>query len=238
MTFQRVFIFCPALISLAFPAYISAGFADSQKNAEPVAQDPLPGVEPGNPGSGSTTPPAPADLAKSPYAPLTGRERRNIYLHDAFASPGAFFRATGPALGAQRNNEPPEWGQGMEGYSKRVANRFGRDTIYKSYEAAGAAVLGHEVRYLPSKRPGFLPRATHALTANFITYDRHGHRTPHVTRVGSAIGAEFTGNLWMPDDRRNASEAMRGAGMQLGVSGAFNLIREFSPELKRFFRWN
>lgn len=31
--------------------------------------------------------------------------------------------------------------------------------------------------------------------------------------------------------------AMRGVGMELGVSSAFNLIREFAPEVKRMFRW-
>ncbi len=134
------------------------------------------------------------------------------------------------------NNEPAAWGQGMEGYSKRFANRFGRYTLAKSFEAGGAALLQHEVRYLPSKRSGFFPRSAHALTANFITYDRNGHRTPHVTRVGSVIAAEFTGNLWMPDGHRGASEAMRGAGMQLGLSSAFNLFREFAPEMKRMFK--
>jgi hypothetical protein len=30
---------------------------------------------------------------------------------------------------------------------------------------------------------------------------------------------------------------MRGVGLQLGVGSAFNLLREFSPELKRVFTW-
>jgi hypothetical protein len=171
------------------------------------------------------------------YQPLTGRERWNLYLRDTFWSTGAFFRAAGPALGAQLNNEPPAWGQGAEGYSRRVANRFGRFALQKTYEAAGAAALGHEVRYVRSRRSGFLPRATHALTANFITYDRNGRRTPHVARVGSVFAAEFKGSLWMPGGYRDAATAMRGVGRELGVSSAFNLIREFAPELKRMFTW-
>ena len=86
-----------------------------------------------------------------------------------------------------------------------------------------------------SQRSGFLPRAAHALTANFVTYDRSGRRTPHVARVGAAFAAEFTGNLWMPAGYRDASTAMRGAGMELGAGSAFNLVREFAPELKRIF---
>jgi hypothetical protein len=39
----------------------------------------------------------------------------------------------------------------------------------------------------------------------------------------------------MPAGYRDASTAMRGVGMELGVSSAFNLVREFAPELKRIF---
>jgi hypothetical protein len=171
------------------------------------------------------------------YRPLTGRERWNLYLREAFWSPGAFFRAAGPALGTHLNNEPPEWGQGTASYSRRFANRFGRFALQESYEAAGAAVLQHEVRYRRSSRSGFLPRAAHALTANFVTYDKNGRRVPHISRVGSAFAAEFTGNLWMPARYRDTSSALRGVGMELGVSSAFNLIREFAPELNRLLPW-
>ncbi len=169
------------------------------------------------------------------YQPLSGKERWNLYLRDAFWSQGVVLRAAGPALGAQLNNEPPAWGQGAEGYSKRFANRFGRFALKETYEAAGAAALGHEVRYVRSKRTGFVGRAAHALSANFVTYDRNGRRAPHVARVGSVFAAEFTGNLWMPAGYRDASTALRGVGIELGVSSGFNLIREFAPELKRIF---
>ena len=176
-------------------------------------------------------------LARREYQPLTGKERWNTYVRQAFGSPAVFFRAAGPALGGQLKNEPPEWGQGMEGYSRRVANRFGRFTLQGTFEAAGAAALGHEVRYIRSTRSGFFPRAAHAMTANFVTYDKNGRRTPHIARVGSAFVAEFTGNLWMPAGYRDTSTAFRGVGVELGIGSAFNLFREFSPELKRVLPW-
>lgn len=178
----------------------------------------------------STTP-------RGDYQPLTGNERWNLYVRRAFWSPGVFFRAAGPALGAHLDNDPPAWGQGVEGYSKRFANRFGRFALQETYEAAGAAALGHEVRYIRSKRNGFFPRAGHALASYFVTYDRNGNRTPHVARVGAVFAAEFTGRLWMPAGYRDISTSMRGVGLQMGVGSAFNLIREFAPELKRTFSW-
>lgn len=199
--------------------------------------DPVGRVDMGNEKAGDGEAPNPlvAGAGQNGYQALTGKERWDLYLRDAFWSPGVFFKATGPALGAQLKNEPAAWGQGMEGYSKRFGNRFGRFALQETYEAAGAAILHHEVRYIRSERSGFLPRAAYALTANFVTYDRSGRRTPHIARVGSVVAAEFTGNLWMPAGYRGTATAMRGVGVELGVSSAFNLVREFAPELRRIF---
>jgi len=172
-----------------------------------------------------------------PYQPLTGKERWSLYWRETFWSPGAFFRTAGPGLGTHLRNDPPEWGQGAAGYSRRFANRFGRFALQESYEAAGAALLQHEVRYRHSGRSGFLPRAAYALTASFVTYDGSGRRVPHISRVGSAFAAQFTGNLWMPSGYRDTSSALRGVGMELGIGSAFHLIREFAPELKRLLPW-
>jgi hypothetical protein len=228
---RSILLSLPLLLGLSVRGWAHA--EEPGEVSDPVRQVAVSNREAGNLDGDA---PKPALVAvQSSYQPLTGKERWNLYLSDAFWSSGVFFRAAGPALGAQMNNDPPQWGQGMEGYSKRFANRFGRFTLQETYEAAGAALLQHEVRYIRSKRSGFLPRAAHALTANFVTYDRSGRRTPHFARVGSVVAAEFTGNLWMPDGYRSASTAMRGVGVELGASSAFNLIREFAPELKRIF---
>jgi hypothetical protein len=101
----------------------------------------------------------PTGIVRPPetYKPLTGQDRWNIYFREAFWSPGAFFPAAGPALGAHLDNDPPEWGQGSAGYSRRVANRFGRFALQETYEAAGAALLQHEVRYISPKQPAGIP---------------------------------------------------------------------------------
>ena len=217
---------------------VSAGLIAGNLNAtEDEGQSSQPVSSAEQPEASSLASKAYAPGGLNTYTPLTGKERWNFYLHESYWSPAVFFRAAGPALGAHLGNEPPEWGQGMEGYSKRFANRFGRFTIRGSIEAGGAALLQHEVRYLRSTRSGFFPRAGHALTANFVTYDKHGRRRPHVSRVGSAFAAEFIGNTWMPDGYRNTTQALRGVGVEVAIGSAFNLIREFSPELKRVLPW-
>jgi hypothetical protein len=166
------------------------------------------------------------------YQPLTGQERWRLYRTEMLR-PGVVFAAAGPALGGQLNNEPAVWGQGMAGYSRRLADQWGRQALRQTYQAGAAAALGQDVRYFPSGKTGFFPRAGHAFAAGFITIDRHGHKTPNVSFMAAAIGAEFTARAWRPDGYNSASRAMRGAGFQIGVNSAFNLVREFKPELKR-----
>ena len=221
-----------AVLGLAVFAFVGALSA-----AENEDQPSRPVSSAGQPEAGSLASKAYAPGGLNTYTPLTGKERWDFYLRESYWSPAVFFRAAGPALGAHLGNEPPEWGQGMEGYSKRFANRFARFTIRGSIEAGGAALLQHEVRYVRSTRSGFFPRAGHALAANFVTYDKHGRRRPHVSRVGSAFAAEFIGNTWMPDGYRTTTDAMRGVGVEVAIGSAFNLIREFSPELKRLLPW-
>lgn len=219
------------VIALSLSGVAARAQADSSKAGVVADQAPEAGIVHGRQALLSAT------SGPGSYQPLSGKQRWDLYLRDTFWNPGVVFRTAGPALGAQLNSEPAAWGQGAQGYSKRFANRFGRFALKQTYEAAGAAALGHEVRYLRSKRTGFLPRVAHALVADFVTYDRNGRRRPHVARVGSVVAAEFTGNLWMPAGYGDTPTAMRAVGAELGVSSASNLIREFAPELKRTFTW-
>lgn len=179
---------------------------------------------------------APAAPAAREHRPLTAKERWRLYWRETFWSPGALLGAAGPALGGQLFNEPEAWGQGMAGYSRRFANGFGRSAIEATFQAGGAALLGHEVRYIRSARSGFLPRTLHALAANFVTEDSCGGRVPNYSRIGAVFGADLIRSRWMPDGYGGVSRALRRSSIELSAGGAFHILQEFSPELKRLFR--
>jgi len=169
---------------------------------------------------------------RSDWRPLTGEERWRIYWRTTYASPGTFFRAAGPALGDHLNDRPDVWPQGMDGYSRRFANRFARFALQDSLSHASSAALGYDVRYVRCECTGFFPRFGHALKWNFLTLDRNGRTVLNTPRIGSAFAAEFIGNAWMPEGFRTNAEAFRGVGIQLGVGALFNTIREFAPRGK------
>ena len=165
--------------------------------------------------------------------PLTGMERARVYANQAFWSPGVFLNAVVPATSGQLANDPSEWGQGTAGFARRAASSFGRNVCLQSYKAGMAAVLSHEVRYVPVQQKGFWMRAANALTSDFVTFSAAGNRVPNVSNVGGVIAAEYTANLWMPDRYRTASRTMRRAGFVIAYDTVSQLVREFSPELKR-----
>lgn len=172
------------------------------------------------------------------YRPLTATERWDLYAKDAFRSPLIAFRVTAGASIAQWRDEPPEWGQGGAGLGRRMAHRFGRLTVQESCEATTAALLRHDVRYFPSRDAGIWARTSHALAANFVTLDRNGDRTVNAARLGGIVAAELVSRQWMPDRYRSAYRTSRGIAIQLGFSTAFNVLREFTPDLKRLVRRN
>lgn len=182
----------------------------------------------------------PGDILPQPapeaYRPLTSEERWQLYKKDLFASPLIAFRIGAGVSIAQLRDEPPEWGQGGAGLGRRLAHRYGRLAVQESAEAAGAALLRHDIRYLPRPHAPVSARISHAVTANFVTWDRRGGRVFHASRVGSLVAAEAISRQWMPERYRSASRIARGTAIQLGISTAVNVLREFAPDLKRVFR--
>lgn len=172
-------------------------------------------------------------ITRAEFQPLTGSERWGLYWRQTYWRPGVLFGNAGPALGAHLNNEPPQWGQGAEGYSRRFANRFARSAIRDTASAAGSAALGYDVRYVRCDCKGFFPRFGHAIAWNFLTLNRDGKTVLNTPRIGATFASEFIGRTWMPAGYNGAADAMRSGAMQLGIGAIFNSIREFSPRKQR-----
>ncbi len=171
-------------------------------------------------------------ITRDQFHSLTGKERWGLYWHQTYWSPGAAFSNTARAVGAKLNDEPTEWGTGMEGYSKRLANRFARSAIRESITAVGSAALNYDVRYVKCDCKGIFPRIGHSIAWNFLTLNRNGNTVLNAPRIGGAFAAEFIGNTWMPTGYNTAGDAMRSGSMQLGLRSLFNVVREFAPRKK------
>ena len=159
---------------------------------------------------------------------LTFAKRFSIYSHDIFSP----YTVVGPALGAaigQWDNEPPEWGQGGEGYARRLASGMGRQVISETIRFGFAAADGEDPRFQRSTEKGVWNRVRHAVAETFTSRTESGARIPAFSRFAGTYGAAFISNAWYPESQATAGWALRRGSTALGASLGFALFEEFVP---------
>src|SRR5437868_7097370 len=94
-----------------------------------------------------------------PVIPLNGRQRYHLFIRQSFTSPGIYIKTGFFAIHDQVESSPPEWGDGFEGFAKRVGTRQTQFLLQNSFTSLGNAMVGWEPRYDRCKCDGFWPRA-------------------------------------------------------------------------------
>ncbi len=189
---------------------------------EPVAQD------------DGTVASGPAPVGSSPGT-LTLGDRLRIYGKSTFGPSSA----VGPALGAawgQWRDSPFEWRQGAEGYGRRFASAYGRQFIAHTI-GLGISIVDHEdPRYFRSHERGMWPRVRHAAVQTFVSRTDSGGRMFAFSRVAGVYGAAFISNAWYPGREADFGHALARGSSAMGASVAFNMVREFGPDIKKRLR--
>jgi len=109
-------------------------------------------------------------------------------------------------------------------------------SIQASVQEGAAAALHYDPRHLRCECHGFGRRLAHGLLWSFLTKNDEGQTRFNFPVVGGAYAAGMIPMLWYPDRYNPLKDGFRRGSQQLGFSVGANLIVEFSPELKRFFR--
>lgn len=168
---------------------------------------------------------------------LTLDHRFKLYLHSLVSPAGVIGVGFGAGIGQWRN-EPPEWGQGGDGYGRRFASGFGRREISESIRFGVAAVDGEDPRFQPSHEQGIWPRTLSAVEGTFASSTDRGTRIPAYSRFAGTYGAAFIANTWYPQSRSNATHALERGSSALGSSVAWHLFREFWPDIRHALHHN
>ncbi|MGD0730254.1 MAG: hypothetical protein ABR956_03250 [Terracidiphilus sp.] len=161
------------------------------------------------------------------YTRPTERTMVNNYLFDAFGP----YPFAGSALAAGLNqftNSPPEWHQGMEGYSKRFGSDFGIVGVGTTTRYALSQALREDSLYYRCDCRGFMPRVRHALISTLTA--RRGE-DGHVVFSFPALVAPYAGSMtavygWYPN-RFGAKDAFRIGNYNLLVYAGGNVALEF-----------
>jgi hypothetical protein len=162
-----------------------------------------------------------------PYSQPTQRTMASNYVFDAFGPypiVGALFTAGVNQFG----NSPPEWNQGVEGYSKRFGSDLAIAAVATTTRYALAEAFKEDTLYYRCECSGVLPRLRHA-TISTLTGRRGetGHRVFSIP----ALVAPYAGSMtavygWYPS-RYGAKDAFRIGNYSMLVYMAGNISLEF-----------
>jgi len=166
--------------------------------------------------------------------PLTGPQRREVYLQQTLTTPGAYMKRMFAAGIDQARGVPSEWDDGWDGYVERFASREGQFITANSLAALGNAALKYEPRYDRCQCKGLWPRTRHAIVRNFITFNNtEVEYRPQLALYGGAFGGGLVSTAWKPHPRNGFAEGGRAMLGQAGYGSLLNFFIEFAGEINR-----
>ena len=142
----------------------------------------------------------------------------------------------GEAAGAGINhwmNTPEEWGQGWGAYGKRYGSNLAYNAIRQTITYAGSVALREDTRYFASNRSGAWARTRHALVSTVTARHEDGRTTFSFSSTAGVIGASAISSVWGPPSWKGPGNIAANAGVSFASTAAFNVLREFLPDILR-----
>ena len=173
----------------------------------------------------------------APLVALTGDQRFKLFVRQSFTTPGIYVKTGFFTLHDQHENTPPEWGDGIEGFGKRLGTRHTQYLMQNAFTSLGNAALGWEPRYDRCRCVGFWPRTRHALARNFVTYDRSEHHLrPQIMPYAASFGSGAIVATWYPANTEVLVKGYQSAVTQVWVGSLTNVLGEFAPDVIKKLR--
>jgi hypothetical protein len=144
---------------------------------------------------------------------------------------------TSDLLGAaygQAINSPSGYGQGGEGFGKRVGAELARSTSSNLFGTFMlASMLHQDPRFYVKKNLSFMQSVKYAAVTVFVTRSDSGEQVANYSGLIGPLLAEGLANSYYPDQNRTAGETFARYGADLGWKFGGNLLRQYWPTLNR-----
>ena len=136
---------------------------------------------------------------------------------------------------SQAENSEPGYGQGWEGYGKRLGSAAADGTIENFMTGAILPSLLHQdPRYYQMGKGGFWRRAGYSGSRIVITRSDSGRGEFNFSEVlGSALSASISTYSYHPRSDRNLSNTASVWASQLGYDTITIVLKEFWPDIRR-----
>jgi len=171
-------------------------------------------------------------VGPSDEKPQTSKEAFDGYLLSTIGPVPLLGEAAGAGIG-QWMNSPKEWGQGWGAFGKRFGSNMGYNAVRQTITYGLGAALHEDSRYFGSHAQGFWPRTKHALVSTFTARHPDGSEKFAVSSVAGVIGGASISSLWGPASWKGAGNIAENAGISFASTAAFNVVREFLPDIFR-----
>ena len=161
------------------------------------------------------------------YVRPTQKTKLINYVFDAFGP----YPIAGAAIGAsvdQLSNAPPEWNQGVKGYSMRFGSDYGIAMVATTARYGLSEAFKEDALYYRCECRGVFPRARHALVSTLTARrGEDGHRVFSIPAlVGPYAGSMTAVYGWYPN-RYGAKDAFRTGNYSLLAFAGENIALEF-----------
>jgi hypothetical protein len=169
--------------------------------------------------------------ANTQLPPLSFKGKLWLATQDTFDYSNFIF--TGALAGiAMAGKGQPTFGQGAEGYGKYYWHAF-VDGGIENYmtEAVVPVVTKEDPRYYTMGKGGFFKRTGYAVSRLFITRANSGKSTFNLSEIVGAGAAAGIGNAYYPAQNNQWVKTYQRWGTQVGMDGAFNVLKEFWPDV-------
>jgi hypothetical protein len=152
-------------------------------------------------------------------------------------TPAAFLEAGFDAGIDQAENSDPSYGQGAQGYGRRlgaeiagqVSSRFFKDFAYP-------AIFSEDPRYYRLGRGPTGRRLLHAVEHVVVAQRDDSQRMFNFSEWLGTASAVALSNTYHPDYQRGFAPAAERVGSNILQDMGFDVLREFWPEVSRKFK--
>jgi len=136
---------------------------------------------------------------------------------------------------SQAENSEPGYGQGAEGYGKRLGAYFADGTIENYMTGAiFPSILRQDPRYFQLGEGGFWHRTGYAISRIFVTRTDSGGEQFNISEVvGAALSAGISTYSYHPKGDRTIPNTASVWGTQVGYDTMTLVVKEFWPDIRR-----
>lgn len=172
------------------------------------------------------------DIATSP-GPLSPGGKFELFLNESVAP--ASFLISGVSAGfGQWRDSPHAYGQGAEGYGKRLGASLARGASSSfSGTFAMASILRQDPRFFPQSQPTFWGSVKYSARRLVVTRSDAGEDVFNASGLVGPLAGETLANAYLPRSEQTGAKTLERYGSDLAWRFAGNMFKNYWPTLFR-----